>query len=234
MPPNRSSRMPVRSRSGRASTTPPPVMTRPILLLAIAVILDLLRAFFQLFWFFGPALAGFYCTTKVGDIAIVGSTLAKACIVGAALGGAALSEVTAPIGVIMADSIGLMAFLGLGIWIAVRTARIFKAISSAPLQFAAAFAVGEIPFLGAFPVFTFILWRLYGAQIRVEKAALKKWEEGQQQQRLLEQREQQQMQLMQAHAMQQVAANDAQYAQAVDAANDARYDEIPEELRAAA
>lgn len=143
-------------------------------MLIAAVLFDLVRGFFQFFWFFGPALAGVYCTVKASGA--VGTTIAGAvCGAAATYGGALISEATIPFGVIMADAVGLIAFLSLGLWIVMTNARILKTVSNAPLQFAGAFAVGEIPLLGAFPVFTAILWKMYKTQIRVEKKALEEW-----------------------------------------------------------
>lgn len=148
------------------------------MLLAVAIILDLIRGFFQFFWFFGPAFFALYCThTASGWVSSLWGLTALACGAGAAAAGAALVEFTAPIGVIMADAIGFISFLALGIWIIMANARIFKTVVTGPFYFVSAFAIGEIPFLGAFPVFTIVIWRLYRTQIRVEDAALKKWQE---------------------------------------------------------
>ncbi|MFA6519336.1 MAG: hypothetical protein WCT41_00715 [Candidatus Paceibacterota bacterium] len=225
----------------------PPMMTRSksMPIIVAAVLFDLMRGFFTLFWFFGPALAALYCTVKGGEIAssvtfgLLGTkTAAALCSAAAITGGTAISAFTAPFGIIMADAVGLFGFLVLGMWIVMTNMRILKAVETGPIQFAGAFAVAEIPFLGALPVFSFILWRLYGAQIRTEEAAHKKWEKETADARLQE-RNQQQSQLLQIQAAQQMqfaqqeAANDAVYAQA---ANDERYadEEIPEKVRKAA
>ena len=222
----------------RNNTEPPEVMTRPksMPVIVVAVLFDAIRAFFTLFWFFGPALAGVYCTSKVSDwIGALGGVTAAGCSAAAIAGGAAVSEFTTPLGVVMADAVGLAGFLILGLWIVMTNARILKAVASAPLQFAGAFAVGEIPFLGAFPVFAVILWRLYGAQIRSEKAAFAKWEK-ENASAQLQQRNQVAAQVMQIQAaqqaqfMEQEAANEAVYA---EAANDEQY-EIPEDEKMAA
>lgn len=193
--------------------------------IVVAALFDILRAFFTLFWFFGPALAGATCVYKYGGVWVVGKLLAAGCVSLAVAGGVAGSGFTTPLGVVMADAVGLAGFLVLGLWIVMTNARILKAVKNAPLQFAGAFAVGEIPFLGAFPVFAVILWRLYGAQIRIEQATHDKWEK-ENADAQLQQRNQVAARVMQiqtaqqAQLMEQEEANDAVYA---EAANDAQY-----------
>ena len=230
----------------RRNEPEPEVMTRgksmPVII--VAGIFDAARLFFTFFWFLGPALAALYCTVKTSaslsawTLGIAGTkTAAALCSLGAGAIGAAGSEVTVPFGIVMADSVGLVGFLVLGLWIVMTNMRLLKAVKNAPLQFAAAFAVGEIPLIGSFPVFSFTLWRLYGAQIRAEEAAHEKWEEGQATARLRE-RDQQaarlaQIQMTQVAEADQRAANDEEYAQA---ANDENYngEEIPEKMPRAA
>lgn len=215
----------------RSSSEPPKVMTWPKAapVLVAAAVIDLLRAFFNFFWFFGPAIAAIYCAVKATDTLAAWSfgflgakTAAAVCTAGAAVIGAVGVEMTVPFGAIMADAVGLMGFLALGLWISVRNLRILKVVSSAPLQFAGAFAIGEVPLLGALPFFSYILWRLYGKQIRVETAALKKWR-GENAAALQQQQSRQALRVaqikgaQQAQFMQQQAANDAA---AAEAAND--------------
>lgn len=208
----------------------PPVMTRsksaPVII--GAAIFDLIRIFFVFFWFFGPALAGIYCTVKGGDIAsawtlgLLGTkTAAAVCSAAAVAGGAVISVATTSLGAIMADAVGLIGFLALGLWVVMTNARILKAVASVPLQFAGAFALAEIPFLGALPVFSVILWRLYGAQIRTEKKAHEKWEKENADAQLKERQEQQATRWEQFE--QQEAASEATYAQAIQQA------QIPQE-----
>lgn len=245
MPP-RNSNLP-RLRRG-ATSEPPSVMTKskaaPIVIVAFAF--DLVRGFFHLFWFFGPALAALYCTMHVSEtlagwtFGLLGTkTAAIACSSAATVIGAAAVEATAPIGVVMADAVGLIAFLSIGLWIVMTNIRILKAIKSAPLQFAGAFAVSEVPFIGAIPVFGIILCRLYGAQIRTDKVAYAKWEKETADARLQERNRQAQIQAYQSMQIQQ-AAQQAQFMRQ-EAANDERYnqqqaanDEIPEEEKLAA
>lgn len=221
-------------------------MTKAMPVIVVGGIFDLARMFFHLFWFFGPAAAALYCTLNVSDtlaswsFGLLGTkTAAIACSAGAAVIGAAGVAATAPFGVIMAGAVGLIGFLTIGLWVVMTNARILKAVSTAPLQFAGAFAVGEVPFLGAFPVFSFILWRLYRGQIKTEKAAYAKWKKETAAARLQQQNQQaaqlmqiqtaQQAQFQQEQVVQQEAANEAQYEQ-TQAAND----EIPEDEKLAA
>lgn len=207
-----------RSKLGPA----PEVMTwrKAALILVVAGLFDLVRLFFQLFWFLGPALAALYCTSVASDwVGSLWGLTAAACAGGASVAGASIIAFTAPIGVIMADAVGFIAFLVLAFWILMTNRRLFSTAATSPFWFAAAFAVGEIPFIGAAPVFTLVLWRLYRAQIRAERAAFDTWQrenEGTQ----VEERQRRASELMQARTMQieaaqvqQEAANDEEYAQ---------------------
>ena len=206
------------------------------LLLIVAALFDLLRAFFQFFWFFGPALAALYCTAKASGtlatwtLGLLGTKTAAVLCAGAGVAaGAAAIEATAPIGVIVADAIGFIAFLTLGLWIIMTNSRIFKTAATGPFYFVSAFALGEIPFLGALPVFTVVIWRLYSTQIQVEEAALKKWQDAHAAQ-LAERRQEQAAGLMQIQQtqLQQQATNDEAFAeqeQEDEAANDESFNE---------
>jgi len=138
--------------------------------LIIAGIFDLLRMFFEQFWFFGPALAA-----VATNVAADGGTFGKAAGVTVGfLAGTAGAPVIEMLGVVMAMAVGLMGFLALGIWILKTNARIFKVNASGSLWFVGGFGLSEIPFLGTIPAFSLVLWKLYRTQIRVEKAAFKK------------------------------------------------------------
>lgn len=220
MPQNKnSSRRPEVMTWGKAS---PVVIT--------AVVFDLVRLFFEWFWFFGPALAAAYCTAKVGDVWVVGRMLTAGCVAVAGAAGIAGIEISAPFGTIMAMAVGLFGFLTLGIIILMTNARLFKTASSSPLWFVGAFAISEVPLVGSLPSFTIVLWRLYHTQIRVETAALKKWEEEHAAQ-LAQEREQQIIALQRYQQMQmtqvqeQEAENDAALAEIAD---DTRYDQDKE------
>lgn len=211
----------------KRNSEPPKAMTwaKAAPALAIAAIFDALRLMFNMFWFFGPALAALYCTTKVGGwVGMLGGLTPTACVAA----GGVISYFGAPVivafGVIMAMAVGFAGWLVIGGWLMATNSRIFKENA---LWFVGSLLFSEIPIIGAIPAITVAVWRMYSHQIKIEKAAYKKWEKeqaGAQQQM----RNQQMAQLMQAQAMQQQAANDELYAQ--QAANE----EIPEEERKAA
>ena len=229
----------------KRNSPPPEVMTmgKAMPILIVAGIFDAIRIFFELFWFWGPAMFAVGCTI-VGN-SWIGTTLATvggkivavACSAAAVAGGVALSETTTTIGVIMADAMAFIGFLVLGLWILMENARILKAIATAPFWFAGAFAIGETPIIGSFPVFSFVLWRLYKIQIRVEQAALKKWEE-EHAAELLQERQQQAARLMQiqdfrsAQVEEQGDIDAEEYNRGVDEMEDDS--EIPEGVRKAA
>ncbi len=186
-----------------SSAKPPEAMTwsRGGPVVAVAAIFDLARLFFEMFWFFGPALAAIYCTSKVSDwVGSLWGLTAAVCTAGAAAAGIAAAEVTAPLGVVMAMAVGFLGFLVLGLWILATNSRIFKVNAMGALWFVGGFGLAEIPFVGAVPAFSIVLWRLYKTQIRIETEALKKWEAAQQQEAAAELRERQQQaaQLIQA------------------------------------
>ena len=236
----------------RRNSAPPEVMTWPKAapFLIGAAVVDALRAFFHFFWFFGPALAVFYCTLEVSarlsswTLGLLGTkAAATVCTATGVAAGAAGIEIIGPFGVIMANAVGLMGFLVLGLCVVMLNKRMLKTAASAPIQFAGALAIGGVPFLGAFPTFTFTLWRLHRAQIRTEKAARQKWEKETATARLQE-RNQQTRQAAQLQAGQQradvqqrqiIAREEAEYAeyQRKLAANDGQY-EIPEDEKMAA
>jgi hypothetical protein len=136
---------------------------------------------------------------------------------GVAAGAAAIAA-TAPIGVILAEAVGLIGFLTLGLLLIMTNARIVKSVASAPWYFAGAFAFGEVPFLGALPVFSITLWRLYRSQIHAETAALKAWEKAHAAELKAERDQQEVAQAAQQAESVQVgeqnaAANDEQFAE---------------------
>lgn len=219
---------------------PPEAMTRGkrLPIVVVAGVFDAIRLFFEFFMITGPALAALWCTSHAGDtldkwtFGLLGlKTAALACSAGAAAIGAAGSEITMPLGAVMSAVVGLIGFLVLGLWIVMTNARLFKVMTAAPIWFVGAFALTEIPFIGAIPVYSIILWRLYGSQIRIEQAALKQWE-ADHAARLRQRREEQAAQLAQVQQarlaqaeqeqQEQEAANDELYAQA-EAADDAQY-----------
>lgn len=171
--------------------------------LAIAIVTDLLRAFFNFFWFFGPALAALYCAQKVSEwVGSLWGLTGAVCAGLAVKAGAIVSAVTVPFGTVMAFSVAIFGFLALFLIIAMRNRRLFKTATTAPIQFGAAFALSSVPLVGALPFFTFTIGRLYRAQIKTEQAALRKWEK-QHATAELEQRRQQAAYAAQLQAAQQ-------------------------------
>ncbi len=200
----------------------------PILL--TAGLLDVVRMFFQLFWFFGPALAALYCTTEA--TAVVGSLwgLTKAaCTAGAAtLGVAAVAPITG-FGVVMAMAVGLVGFLILGLWILKGNPRLLKAQVSGSMWFAGGFGISQFPFIGALPAYTIVLLKLYRTQIKVEQAAYKKWENDQAARQLQEQSQQQQAAQMQHQAAEHAQFNEQEAANAEAAQAEQEEEETKQE-----
>lgn len=137
-----------------------------------AVISDLVRIFFEFFWFFGPALVGAYCTSKVGDVAIVGGLLATGCAAGVTATAAAGFAFTATFGSIMAMATGFAGWLVVGGYLMMFNRRILKENA---LWLVGSLVVSEVPFINSLPVLSGIVWKMYRTQIKVEKAALAKW-----------------------------------------------------------
>ena len=202
----------------RNNPKPPPAMTwgRAALVLATAIVLDLMRIFFEFFWFFGPATGAAYCTVKTGSSAVT-DTLCGAV---AGVAGFAASPVTTWFGVVMAMAVGFASFLILGFWILLTNRRLFTANALGMLQFVSGFGVAEIPFLGTIPSFSIILFRLYARQISTEKKELKKWE-SENAARLQQEREQQMIQIAQIKQLQEAQIEHVQQAQ--EAENDDLY-----------
>ncbi|MHB8660969.1 MAG: hypothetical protein ACYC75_03510 [Minisyncoccota bacterium] len=210
------------------------------LVLALSVIFDALRFMFSQFWFFGPAFAAIYCATKLSGavstltFGLLGAKSAAAvCASGAVAGGIAGVEVIEAFGAVMAMAIGLAGWMTIGLVLLMTNVRIFKANAGNAFWFVASLGVSEIPFINALPMLTVTVWRMYAAQIKKEKAALRKYEKEQAQ--IQQQgREQQVAELMQFRNMQ--LAQDAQLAQveAQESANEDQYEEIPREVREAA
>ncbi len=250
MPQNRNS-LSSRARPGLTRQKPPAAMTWPQAapVITIAAVLDLVRMFFEMFWFFGPALAALACTFGVNDYlgtsiaGFAGKVVAAGCTAAAGtLGFFGVGPIES-FGLVMSDAMGLAAFLILGMVILVTNPRLFKVSATSPLWFVGAFGVAEIPFIGTLPAFSLVLWRLYGTQIKKEGAALRAYKQSQAAGEL-QNRQQQAAALMQARSaeiaqtQEQEAANDALYAASAaeeeareqeneaayaEAANDAQY-----------
>ena len=208
------------------SQKPPEAMTwgRAWPVIAVAVVFDLLRAFFEMFLFFAPALATVYCTAKVNGVlttwtaGLLGTkTAAAACSVGVAGTVAGLTYVTGGMsaeaietfGIIMAIAIGILGFVALGLWIIVTNPGLFRANASNVLWFIGGFAVSELPLVGAIPSFSITLFKAYWTQIKKERSALLKWRKEHAQEIAAQRRAQQEQAayIMQARAA-ELAAND--------------------------
>ena len=145
--------------------------------LIIAALFDALRYFFLLFfWFFGPALIAFYCTTKISGV--VGTTIGET-LCGAGAG--AIGYVGAPafiaFGSVMAIAVGFAGWLTVTFIIFAGNRR----------------ALGENPFAvlwlleGIGASVLVMVWGVYQTQIRQEHAALKKYQKEQAAQKSQEQ-----------------------------------------------
>lgn len=194
----------------RLSSKPPKVSSRveaaPIL--AAFIVLDLLRAFFQFFWFFGPAVAAIVCTAGVNsliDTSLVdagGKIVAAGCAAAGVAGGVVASGFTTSLGIIAAEAIGFFSFLSLKLWMNM-SSRMRTVHKNTTLWQMGSFLLSELPFAGAFPVYSLFVWISIGKAIQMEKEELKKWEEA-----TAAARQKQQMQMAQAQAIGQVQAEE--------------------------
>lgn len=123
----------------------------------------------------------------------------------------------------MAIATALFGYLLVILLILITNFRILKTIRTAVIQITAGFGAGAIPLVGALPFFIPIIFRLYRSQIKLEKAAYRKWEEGV---RAIQVREQNERALYAARLQ---VAQQAQFMEQ-EAANEA----IPEDARTAA
>jgi hypothetical protein len=158
------------------SNTPPDAMTwkRALPVLILCGIFDISRAFFSMFWLFGPVIAVMYCAS--GASGILGTILAAICAAAAGTAGYFLSPALVTFGVIMAMVIGLVGWMTIGLILIMFNARIIKENASASLNLLASLGVGEAPLINAVPALTFTVARLYRTQIRKEHKELKAWE----------------------------------------------------------
>ncbi|MBU6214322.1 hypothetical protein KGM48_00545 [Patescibacteria group bacterium] len=190
---------------------PPKVMTwtKALPALLVAGIFDALRLFFEMFWFFGPALGAALCTAAVNDYAGTtiaatgGQVVAGLCTAAAAAAGVAFVGPFEMFGYLMSDAFALAGFLMLIILLFVTNARLFKANKAGLLWLAGGLGIGSIPFIGAIPSYSIILFRLYAHQIRTEKAELKKYIEERAAAQLKERREQEAVLIEQRAAQQE-------------------------------
>ncbi|MFA6502842.1 MAG: hypothetical protein WCT45_01120 [Candidatus Paceibacterota bacterium] len=221
-----------------ARSKPPETMTwgKAAPVLVVAGIFDLIRIFFEMLWFFGPALVGLYCADKVGDVAVVGKALIAACTYGATTVGVVGAPAIEAFGVIMAIAVGFFGWLFIGFLLVIKNPRIFQKNAGNIAWFAGGLLVSEVPFVGVLPALTGTLLRLYAVQIKQEGAALKQYEKEQVAHELAE-RKRQAAELLQMQQRQQLAANEEAASNVIpfpsqEAAPDE--EEIPDEIRKAA
>lgn len=192
----------------RNSSGPPEVMNwgkaGPILV--VAGIFDAVRLMFEMFWFFGPALAALYCTVKVsGAVGGVGGLTATVCGIAAGAAGTVGAPAIEIFGVVMAMATGFIGWMVIGLFLIRSNPRIFSENKSAFLVFAGGLLVSEVPIVGSIPAMTIVLWRLYRMQIHKDKKVLQAYKK---ERTAEEQREQQQSaQLMQMQQVQAAAAD---------------------------
>ena len=123
----------------RNNSGPPEVMNwgKAMPILAIAGVFDAVRLMFEMFWFFGPALAALYCTVKVsGAIGGAGGLTAAVCGIAAGAAGVAGAPAIEIFGVVMAMATGLIGWMVIGLFLIRSNPRIFSANKSAFLVFA--------------------------------------------------------------------------------------------------
>lgn len=205
------------------SSAPPPVMTwkKASPVLAVAVFFDLARAFFNMFWFFGPALAAALCTsTASGWVGSVWGLTALMCTAAAGVAGAAVSAITVPFGVVMAMMVGFAGWLTIGFWLLATNGRIFSENAGNGAWFAASLLAGEVPLVNTLPALTGLVWKMYRTQIQKDAQALRVYEASRAAAQAQE-RQQAMLRIQQAQSIQM---------QEQEAANE----EIPEEMREAA
>ncbi len=216
----------------------PMTWLRALPVLALCVLFDALRLFFNLFWFFGPALAGVLCTI-VGSSYLPGNagTLVAGgvCSTAAVVAGVVAVKATTFFGVVMAMVVGLIGWLTIFLIQVMNNIGIFKESWAIIIRYVVSrlvsFVLGQIPLINALPSLTIINGYMYHRQIKNGGEALRKWEEETADARQREQ-QQQALQAQQARILQMQAANDAQYE--TQAANDEQYGDVPEEERKAA
>ena len=185
----------------KGNSTPPKVMTWPKAswVVIIALLFDALRAFFSMFWLFGPAMVAGYCMKEVGGVMVVGKLLATGCVALSAAAGVAANGALIAFGTVMAMAIGLVGWLLVGWAIVGTNARIFTEHPGHSLWMAGSLLVSEVPLIDVLPTLTLTTVKMYRTQIKHDAAALKKYQ--------------------QAHAAEQVQARQAQAAELIQMHN---------------
>lgn len=178
---------------------------RAVPVLIACVVFDALRMFFEWFWFFGPALAGVYCTAE--GSAYVGTTVAGlVCGAGATVAGYFASPALTAFGVVMAMAVGLIGWGTVTLILAIINPRIWHSNVWGWVWSVFSLAISETPFLGTIPMLTITHWRLYVAQISKDKKGLLQYKKEQAALQVQERR-QQAAELMQAQQAQLASAD---------------------------
>lgn len=191
------------------SSPPPEVMTwaRASPVLALCVIFDAARAFFNMFWFFGPAMAALACTViannAIGETiaGAAGKVVAAGCTTAAAAVGFFGAVPIQAFGVIMAMAVGLIGWLTVFLIQLLRNSDIFKENFAMIIRFGLGLLLGVIPIINALPSLTILNTTMFHIQIKKGKEELQKWKEENAAAQLQE-RNRQVAELMQARAAQ--------------------------------
>ena len=183
--------------------------------LIVTGIFDALRFVCEQFWFFGPALAAIYCTAAVSEkIGSLGGATAAGCGMVAGVAGYFGEPAIAAFGVVMAIAVGLFGWMTVGLILIMTNGRIFEEHEGHALWFAASLLISETPIIGSIPGLTGVTIKLYYTQIKKDKENFAKYKKEQAAQQLQEQKQEQNQKIIE---LQQ-----------------ARVEEIPEEVREAA
>ena len=96
--------------------------TKALPVLAVCLIFDVVRFLFEQFWFFGPALAGVYCTvestgvvTKLTAGVLGGKTAVAFCAAASGVLGYFGAPAIETFGVVMAIAVGFLGWLAVGL-----------------------------------------------------------------------------------------------------------------------
>lgn len=186
-------------------------------MLIVCIIFDLVRGFFEFFWFFGPALAAVACTAGVNDVigasiatGFAGKAVAAGCAAIAGVAGFFGAGPLTAFGVVMAMAVGLAGWGTVTLILAITNPRIWKSDVWNWAWSLFGLGIAEAPFLGTIPMLTITHIRLYAGQIHTDKAALKKYQKEQAKVTAVQQRQQQNqqaIQLMQAQAVETATAD---------------------------
>jgi hypothetical protein len=128
-----------------------------------------------------------------------------------------------PFGLI-ADVVGLLGWLTVGMVMLITNARIFKENASSILWCIVSFIIDEVPIVGGAPATSYTVWKLYHKQITDDNEALRQYEKEQAESIRLQQQQQAMAYLGRIQATQQAQFGQQQEEEAIEAANDAQFD----------